>query len=756
MISNAKLFSVRDFDFRLQHLLIIGVLALAFSTSALLRAQPAAWGFALHEFDPWFNYRATEYIVNNGYDAYLEWNDDMSWYPYGRDISDTSQSALHLLTATLYNIFGGNSALYEFTVLLPLVVGSLTTIVIFALVRVLAGTTAGLIASLMFAISLPILLRGLIGWFKSEPLGFFFAFLGLYLLLSGIKNDKGIISFSKLVLGGIFFSIGFAAWGGIQFFLIPMAVYFIALPFFKNYHKFLLWAAPTFSISLSLGTLLFDRPGIDFVLGYGGAMIFLPILVMILVIIIQKFSKESTKTRNSFIFVATIFLIALSALLVVDIGALISGGAYDVLPEFRYFNAINPFVFDHDTITQSVQEHKQTTLHLSWVFTMTFMLFGMIGAWILLSGKEKNFKLHIPNHMKVFALIFALFAAYVAGTFMRMNLFNAIGLIILGSIGLAVLLHYFLHKSNLPIKLIFCGVMMVLFISPLVISQDTHRTWVEFAQISPTIYNGAAASLPGTNTDWLHAMAWLKTNTPTDAVVLAWWDWGYYIQTLGERTSLADNSTLYNWQIEKIARTILSPTDDAWAIMTGSVQKDIPERFVVLPDQTSYDTFTGDAFNEDGETYFAEVTGLEADYIVLYIASQRFAIENTSTGQVQDVYNLAGGGDESKKFWFAAIAGLETGLFVLSDGISPTEHFQQSTALGQLIPFTVIGYLSADEQSYALTYSPGSTPLYGKDNKFSDPDGPFILVYASPSFHETGNGIMRTVLIYEINYDYIE
>ena len=185
---------------------------------------------------------------------------------------------------------------------------------------------------------------------------------------------------------------------------------------------------------------------------------------MILVIIIQKFSKESTKTRNSFIFVATIFLIALSVLLVVDIGALISGGAYDVLPEFRYFNAINPFVFDHDTITQSVQEHKQTTLHLSWVFTMTFMLFGMIGAWILLSGKEKNFKLHIPNHMKVFALIFALFAAYVAGTFMRMNLFNAIGLIILGSIGLAVLLHYFLHKSNLPIKLIFSLVVALIFI----------------------------------------------------------------------------------------------------------------------------------------------------------------------------------------------------------------------------------------------------------------------------------------------------
>ena len=52
MVSNTKLFSVGNFDFRLQHLLIIGILAIAVSTSALLRAQPASYGFALNEFDP--------------------------------------------------------------------------------------------------------------------------------------------------------------------------------------------------------------------------------------------------------------------------------------------------------------------------------------------------------------------------------------------------------------------------------------------------------------------------------------------------------------------------------------------------------------------------------------------------------------------------------------------------------------------------------------------------------------------------------
>ena len=66
MISNVKLVSVGNFDLKLNHLLIIGLLSLAFTVSFLLRAQPADYGFELNEFDPFFNYRATQYVVDNG------------------------------------------------------------------------------------------------------------------------------------------------------------------------------------------------------------------------------------------------------------------------------------------------------------------------------------------------------------------------------------------------------------------------------------------------------------------------------------------------------------------------------------------------------------------------------------------------------------------------------------------------------------------------------------------------------------------
>ena len=120
--------------------------------------------------------------------------------------------------------------MYNFTILFPLVIGSLTSIVAFALVRVLGGTTAGLFASLIFAISIPVLVRGFAGWFKSEPLGIFFGILALYLFVSGIKFNKGKISFLKLIGSALLVSLALSAWGGSIFFILVILAFYFVLP----------------------------------------------------------------------------------------------------------------------------------------------------------------------------------------------------------------------------------------------------------------------------------------------------------------------------------------------------------------------------------------------------------------------------------------------------------------------------------------------------------------------------------------------
>ena len=56
------------------------------------------------------------------------------------------------------------------------------------------------------------------------------------------------------------------------------------------------------------------------------------------------------------------------------------------------------------------------------------------------------------------------------------------------------------------------------------------------------------------------------------------------------------------------------------------------------------------------------------------------------------------------------------------------------------------------------SYKPGSSALYMKNIKLLDPDGPFTLVYASPSFSDKtqGHGILSTILIYKINHDFLK
>ena len=283
MVSNQKLFSLGNFDFRLQHLLVIGVLILSVSISMSIRSTPASHGFELFEFDPFFNLRATEYLLDNGSDAYFDWIDEKSWYPFGRNVSETSQVTLHFTSAYMYQIFGFGSSLYDFTVLFPLVIGSLTAVVVFAFVRVLAGTTAGLFAALIFSVSVPIFSRGLIGWFKSEPLGLFFAFIAMYLFISGIKFNHKKISAAKLITGGLFLALGASAWGGILFFIIPIAIFYL----FKSYSLitnliiisslFLIFYTISDFVNSLRKKIKFDFPRIISHLGFGFLIFFIGI-----------------------------------------------------------------------------------------------------------------------------------------------------------------------------------------------------------------------------------------------------------------------------------------------------------------------------------------------------------------------------------------------------------------------------------------------------------------------------------------------
>ena len=57
----------------------------------------------IHEFDPYFNYRTTKYLAEEGFYDFHNWFDDRAWYPLGRIIGGTIYPGLMITSATIYH-----------------------------------------------------------------------------------------------------------------------------------------------------------------------------------------------------------------------------------------------------------------------------------------------------------------------------------------------------------------------------------------------------------------------------------------------------------------------------------------------------------------------------------------------------------------------------------------------------------------------------------------------------------------------------
>ena len=61
------------------------------------------YGPVIHEFDPYFNYRATEYLYQHGWKAFSQWFDYMSWYPLGRPVGTTIYPGMQVTAVFIKN-----------------------------------------------------------------------------------------------------------------------------------------------------------------------------------------------------------------------------------------------------------------------------------------------------------------------------------------------------------------------------------------------------------------------------------------------------------------------------------------------------------------------------------------------------------------------------------------------------------------------------------------------------------------------------
>ena len=726
-----------SFEFQTRHLLVIAVLALAFTSAVIIRFYPIKYGYYLNEFDPYFDYRATKFIVDNGLNAYWHWHDTMSWYPEGRNVPATSQSVLHITAALLYQAFGRGVSLLDFTIAFPAFVGAMTVVAVFALVRVLGGTSAGMFSALLMAFSPAIIQRGNLGWFKSEPLGLFLGILAMYLFISAIKHKELKYALAKAIAGGLVLGLANGSWGGIQYFSIPVSIFFITLPFFRKDLTLPMYVAIAFTAFTLISAAAFPRPGISFVLGMPGLAMMSGTLFLVIAFFVKRFSKPPMQTRN--------IAFLLIAFVAIGVGFIMTGSY--ISPSFRYLNAVNPFLSSQNPLVESVAEHFTPTVADYFTDFSVLLMFAGLGAWLALRRR---------NDTAIFALLIGITGVYVSATFARLLVFASIGIIVLAGIGLYEVTRSVLayrettaarttmqqrptaatREERRKIEFASRGrstagqivkisyVVVIIMMLSLPMFYPLKANWVTSADVPSAIANGGTGYRMQTN-DWIDAMNWLSKNTEPHAVIASWWDYGYWITTLGNRTSLADNATLNQTRINTIAKMFMS--------------------------------------NEQSGIKIAQ--DLKADYILVYVVGQiQFIGQTNSNGTDGNggriaIYTLGQGGDESKKQWFARIGGFDEKRYIEQDGFTPTPQFWNDTLIGKLFPFEPLYYARFGKQGPAQieqTWKPGYVGLYAQDIKYPSDGGndqPLRLVYASPSF-KNQEGIMFGVFIYKVNHAY--
>ncbi len=65
---------------------------------------------------------------------------------------------------------------------------------------------------------------------------------------------------------------------------------------------------------------------------------------------------------------------------------------------------------------------------------------------------------------------------------------------------------------------------------------------------------------------WQYAMSWVRENTPKNAVFAHWWDYGYWVQSIGKRATILDGGNAIVYWDHLMGRHVLTTPDDAKAL----------------------------------------------------------------------------------------------------------------------------------------------------------------------------------------------
>jgi len=545
----------------------------------------------IHEFDPWFNYRATHYMVKNGFYNFHNWFDERAWYPLGRIVGGTVYPGLMLTSGLIQFVLDFLNIpihIRDICVFLAPIFSGLTAFATYLLTKELWNEKAGLFSAIFIAIAPGYISRSVAGSYDNEGIAIFALMFTYYLWIKAVKT--GTVLWGTLTALSYFYMV--SAWGGYVFIinLIPLHVLFLIL--MGRYSNRIYVAYNSFYI---LGLLCsMQIPFVGFQpIRTSEHMASAGIFLLLNAIAALKY-VQSSMTKSEFKLFFFTAVLAAAGIVFAGIFALTYLG-YIAPWTGRFYSLWDTgYAKIHIPIIASVSEHQPTTWS-SFFFDLHLLVptFPM-GLWYCI----KN-----VNDERVFIALYAITASYFAGVMVRLMLTLTPVVCVLSAIAFSECFTYSLQEDN-PTKSVeqsesktdskdektktvkkpkrsdlnkedfsigsnlktavslLLIIMLMLFV--------LHCTWVTSnAYSSPSIVL-ASYSNDGNRVildDFREAYYWLAQNTADDARVMSWWDYGYQIAGMANRTTLVDNNTWNNSHIALVGKAMASNESAAYEIM---------------------------------------------------------------------------------------------------------------------------------------------------------------------------------------------
>mmetsp|Transcript_59114 Transcript_59114/g.68406 ORF Transcript_59114/g.68406 Transcript_59114/m.68406 type:complete len:756 (+) Transcript_59114:26-2293(+) len=571
---------------RMTILLIICIMAILIRVFSVIRYESV-----IHEFDPWFNYRTTKYLAKEGLYGLWNWFDHESWYPLGRSVGGTVYPGLMTTAAVFYwfaHSIGIPIDIRNVCVFLAPVFAAFTAIAAYLLTKeVTRKSESGLFAALFMAMIPSYLSRSVAGSYDNEGVSIFALVFTFYVYLKAVNT--GSILWACNASLAYFYMV--SAWGGYAFIINIIPIHAVFLLIVGRFDSKLYVA---YSIFYVLGTFMaMQIPFVGFQaihssehLASHGVFFFLQAFMLV-----NWVRKHVTK--SGFYLLIRLFITGIVSVLV--FGFLFLTLAGKTKWSGRSMTLLDPtYAKKYIPIIASVSEHQATTWS-SFFFDLHYtIMFTPVGLYYCFKK---------PTATKIFAAIYVVLAVYFASVMVRLLLVLAPAVCVMGGIGASSTIKFFVksirgfkhpesNKRAAPFEVSLLGIAFIVYSICIYIFHATAAGAEAYS--SPSIIL-ASRDRQGNRyiiDDYREAYYWLRRNTKTDAKIMSWWDYGYQITGMGNRTVLVDNNTWNNSHIATVGLAMSSPEEDAYDV---AERLDVDYALVIFG---GYSHYSGDDINK--------------------------------------------------------------------------------------------------------------------------------------------------------------